>query len=714
MFGSPPFNHLVGTTLGNYRLEQLLGQSALGPLYLARSQEGAGNTYLLRILAVPMDLAPEARSTFLGRFQSQVTHLATLQHPYVLPLVDFGVHAGMPYLVWPGVPVRSVSARLAQSGPLDVVTVGRYLDQIAAALEYAHEHATLHRNLTTDCIYMQLDGRLVVADFGVRRLIELSHGDASPGQIYGSGEADAPEQFLGRHVAMYTDTYALGAALFRMLTGSPVFATDRRDELMQQHLHAPVPPLATRRSGLPPALDGVIATAMAKEPERRFSRPGAVANAFQQVVAPHNSARVPFITTTSPITSSGPEDRPLPDAAARSTTSRRAVPPGATRGPALARADTAVRPPTSAPLAAPAWRPPIRRNSTVRMALFVVVILALVGGTAFALMTLTSGPPVGAHAVGQVTFFDGQSQRLGRNDALKIVVHDLDAPPASYYYDAWLIDERSEHVIALGTLVGQGRTYVLDDPGDGQNGQPGTNLLAAGDKIEITLEQGHVTLPVGRTVLSATFPRQAMSHIRHLLVSFPTTPGQIGLLVGMHDQTQLLNAEAQALQQATASHDAVGTQCATQSLIDLIEGQHGPHYQPLASVCIAISPGATGDGFGLLGDGGYLAKAAEHTSNAAIAPDATDSIRQHAASIEVTITNVKGWLTTIDGDAVALLNNPANPALLSEVVTLADHAYHGVDANGDHQINPVAGEAGVVEAVAQAQAMATLNLAPTA
>lgn len=711
MFTSPPFDQMPGTTLGNYRLEQLIGQSALGPLYLSRSQDGTGTTYLLRILALPSDLTPEARTTYLTRFQRQVEHLATLQHPYILPLLDYGVHASLPYLVWPGVSLRSLSARLAQSGPPDVVTVGRYLDQIAAALEYAHEHATLHRNLTTDCIYIQLDGHLVVADFGVRRLIELSYEDAPSHLLYGPGEAYTPEQILGQHIDTYTDIYSLGATLFRLLTGSPVFAADRRDDLIQLHLRAPVPPIATRRSGLPAALDGIIATAMAKEPERRFSRPGAVANAYQQVVAPHNAARVPFITTSSP----GPETRQPPVGATPSATSRR---PGTTGGPALAGPGMGGQPPLRGPSMTPSGgRPPVRRNGGLRLALFALVILALVGGTTFTLVSLANSPGVAAHATGQVTFLDGQNHGPGYSDAVRIVARNLDAPPNGYQYDAWLINERSEHVIALGTLTAQGRTFALDDPGDGQNGQPGTNLLADGDKIEITVERGQVNLPVGRTVLSGTFPRQAIAHIRHLLVSFPTTPGQVGLLVGMRDQIQLADAEAQALQVAVTGHDAAATECADQSLIDILEGQHGAHYKPLASACSAHNASGAGDGFGVLGTGeylgtvGYLAKAAEHTSNAAIAPDATDAIRQHAASIETAISTIKGWLATADGDAVTLLKNPGDATVASEIATLADHADHGVDANGDGQIDPVAGEAGVVTALTQAEAMPALTLA---
>jgi serine/threonine protein kinase/Rieske Fe-S protein len=311
------FDRLIGVTLGNYFLEQLIEQSESGCVFRARNA-ASGTLFRLRILVAPPNLTPEDRIVYLGHVQQEANRVASLQHTHILPLIDYATHGAVdaptgsswPYLVSPYLPMKSLSAQLAQKGPVDVALASRYLDQIASALEYAHQQGVLHRNLTTDCIFVRQDGDLLVADFGVIRMLEAGARYASPDTrkgVYGMNEASAPapEQILGQTVDTYTDVYALGAVLYRLLTGHRVFKGKTREEINQQHLQAPIPSLTLWRSDLPKALDDVIARAMAKKPAQRYLHPGEVANAYHQIVAPHDIQRVPFFVAPASTTRSG-------------------------------------------------------------------------------------------------------------------------------------------------------------------------------------------------------------------------------------------------------------------------------------------------------------------------------------------------------------------------------------------------------------------------
>jgi hypothetical protein len=693
----PTYDRWIGATIGAYRLEELIGQSELGPVFSARG-EAPGSAYLLCLIAIQPAMSPSARSTYQSRFQQQAGHIATLQHPYILPLIDYGFQQDRPYVVWPYVAPRTLTARLAHSGALDPLTAGRYLDQIAGALEYAHQHATLHRGLGTGSIYLQPDGRVVVADLGVRRMAELSYDDARPIPLRDNYEACAPEQILNHRVDTYSDVYALGGVLYHLLTGHPVFDSPNIEERYQQHLRAPVPAVA--RPGLPPGLDELLATALAKDPEQRFRQPGTLANAYHDIVAPNQAARVPFITGAPALISP------------RGTAAPPSLPPlsARVRAPSTARRATARG--TLGPPSGPAGRPTQTGSRSVRNGLLAGLVILLVVGTALGLAAANGRLTGASSATGEVIFTDNPASPPGYSDAFTITVHGVAVPQNGTHYQAWIVDSATERITALGTLVPKGDSFILASAGDGANGQPGTSLLLRGDTIKVTQEQGNVKLPVGTTVVTGTYPPQAAAHIRHLLISFPTTPGQIGLSVGILNQTKLAASQALLLQSLAGGKDPTAIGCVGQSIVDILEGTHGAHYKDLGASCAARNVTIAGDGFGLLGASGYLATAAEHASNAAIAPDSTAYIRTHASHVEIATTNIAGWLASVDRDAAALAADPTQISNIAEIAALSDRAYHGVDTNGDEQVDPVIGEAGAVTAYDHSQLMAALFLDP--
>jgi hypothetical protein len=309
-----------------------------------------------------------------------------------------------------------------------------------------------------------------------------------------------------------------------------------------------------------------------------------------------------------------------------------------------------------------------------------------------------------ANASGTVSFID-QPGGTGHSDAVKMAINGMLTPPGSSWYVAWLVNTTTKQAIALGRLSLQGQNYVLDYPGNN------TNLLGEGNEIEITLEHSLASAPSGTVLLSASFPVQAFVYVRHLLVSFSGTPDDTGLLVGLYGQAQMLNAVAQRLPGYAAQHNTVAIQCLAQGMLDIIEGKTGAHYRPLPATCAALHLTNAGDGYGLLSKNGYITQADAQLTLATAQPDATDDILVHRRHVGYALTDMTGWLTTLDQDTLNLFNNPQATSAIPAIVTLANHDLYGVDLNHEGSIDYVPGEAGATIAYVHGQYMAGMILA---
>ncbi len=370
-------------------------------------------------------------------------------------------------------------------------------------------------------------------------------------------------------------------------------------------------------------------------------------------------------------------------------------------------------------------QPALARRSGIpatRIALVIALVLLVIAGVTIGaslivknnnspvtnLPTTTAGNASGgalaANANGTASFID-QPGGSGHSDALKLAINGLQAPPSGSRFDAWLVNTANNQSIALGTLSAQGQTYTLDYSGDN------TNLLGEGNQVEITLEHGSTNSPSGTVLLAGAFPPHAFVYIRHLLVSYSGTPHNTGLLVGLYGQAQALNSVAQQLPGFAAQHNAPAIECLAQSMLDIIEGNKGTHYSPLSTTCGGLHISNAGDGYGLLGNNGYISVASSQIALAADQSDASVNIQVHRRHVGYALDDMHGWLTTLDQDVLHLLNNPGATSGIPAIVTLADHDLHGVDLNHDGSIDYVPGEAGATIAYVHGQYMAGLVLA---
>jgi tRNA A-37 threonylcarbamoyl transferase component Bud32 len=253
----------AGRSLGRYRLEAPLGYGGMAEVYRAT------DTKLVRTVAVKVILATHAAEEhFVERFLREARMVASLEHPNILPVYDFGEENGVPFLVMPYLPGGSLRERL-KAGPAPLAVAAAWIAQLAGALDAAHAAGVLHRDVKPANVLLGKDDRLFLADFGIAKVLENQTGLTATGVMVGTPVYMAPEQAQGHPASRATDRYALAVVAYEILAGRPPFEGESALSLMHQHVSAPPPVLSTRVGGLPAGLDAVLSQALAKDPAAR-------------------------------------------------------------------------------------------------------------------------------------------------------------------------------------------------------------------------------------------------------------------------------------------------------------------------------------------------------------------------------------------------------------------------------------------------------------
>ncbi len=297
------------------------------------------------------------------------------------------------------------------------------------------------------------------------------------------------------------------------------------------------------------------------------------------------------------------------------------------------------------------------------------------------------------------------------SDKIVVNINPLPATPAGKGLYGWLVNGGTGANIGLGQLTPDAGGNVLrrfTDP-------KGANLLAAYDKFIVTVEalDPAPSAPSNTVMLSGQLPGPSLIHIRHLMVSFPATPGKIGLEVGLRTQTQELRRQAELMRDHQTEGQLSGIKGQAEILVNIIEGSKGPDFGDLDKNGQVVNPG---DGYGLLKNGdqlGYLDGSKEHANLAAKAEGATEEIKLHAGHVGITVDNASGWITAIRDRALVVLKSndiKATEPLVREILALANQAVNGVDLKGDGQILPIPGSGAVLTSYQHAGLMATLYL----
>jgi serine/threonine protein kinase len=244
---------------GRYRLDELLGRSGMSDVWRAQDLE-LGRPVALKLLAPGSDR---------GRFDREARALASLAHPNIGQLFDYGETEGRPFLVLEYLPGGTLEQRLAAGRPLPDAETQAIAAGIAAGLEHAHARGVVHRDLKPANVLFDDEGRPKVVDFGIARSSQHEGSITEPGTVMGTAAYMAPEQAAGGQVGPPADVYAFGAILYRMLTGRPPFSADDPLELLRLHQTAVPPPISSFRRDAPPELASTAFAALAKDPRAR-------------------------------------------------------------------------------------------------------------------------------------------------------------------------------------------------------------------------------------------------------------------------------------------------------------------------------------------------------------------------------------------------------------------------------------------------------------
>ena len=278
---------LTGQTLGSCILEKHIGQGGMGAVYLARQTRPARKV-AVKVLLPNLAMNSQVYQEFFTRFRREADVIARLEHVNIMPIYEYGEQGGLAYLVMPYLTGGSLRDVLARKGALTLQEAVTYIDQAASALDYAHAQGVIHRDLKPANFLLHADGRLVLADFGIARIMaEGSVGVTltSPGSMLGTPEYMAPEMAQGQTVDYRADIYELGIVLFQMLSGHVPFTGNTPYAVMIRHIQEPLQLLHQINPAIPPAVDAVIQKAAAKQPVDRYQTAREMAQALRNATS---------------------------------------------------------------------------------------------------------------------------------------------------------------------------------------------------------------------------------------------------------------------------------------------------------------------------------------------------------------------------------------------------------------------------------------------
>ncbi len=263
-----------GQQLGNYRLTRLLGRGGFAEVYVGEHVH-LGTEAAIKVLVTRL------ASREIEPFRDEARTIAHLRHLHIVRVLDFGIEDDMPFLVMDYAPNGTLRQRYPSGTILTPARILPFVQQVAQALQYAHDHRKIHRDVKPENMLLDASNDVLLSDFGIATIAHTT-GSASIQDQAGTIPYMAPEQIQGKP-RLASNQYALGIVIYEWLASTRPF-TGTSWEILSQHLAAPPPPLRERNPTISAAIERVVERALAKDPHQRYESMEAFAQAFTDAV----------------------------------------------------------------------------------------------------------------------------------------------------------------------------------------------------------------------------------------------------------------------------------------------------------------------------------------------------------------------------------------------------------------------------------------------